>query len=326
MATRPSSCSDALFKTDALFKSEALVGILADELFGEPLTPVHPVARLGQGLGWLEQHTYRDTRSAGVAHLLAASMATLAVTEPGRRLLGDPASTALSVAVASSGRMLRQVAMTVSDQLDGGDLDAARETVTALVGRDPTNLSEEEIVRAVIESVAENTVDAVTATVFWAGVAGSRGVWIHRMANTLDAMVGHRSARYHRFGWASARTDDLLNWIPARLTAVAVVLAMPSRAQDVVRIVMRDGSDHPSPNGGVVEAAFAAALGVSLGGANNYDGTIEVRGHLGDGPSPQRADIDRSVRLSQRVSWILAALAALAGRRTRGERNVCSFT
>lgn len=261
-----------------------------------------------------------------MGHLVLASTATLAVAETSRRLLGGPVSTAVGVGVASSGRMLRQVATTVGEQLEAGDIEAARQSVIALVGRDPTDLTEEEIVRAVIESVAENTVDAVTATVFWAWLAGSRGVWIHRTANTLDAMVGHKSVRYRRFGWASARTDDVLNWVPARLTAIAVALAMPSRGRDVARIVMRDGSDHPSPNGAVVEAAFAAALGVTLGGTNNYGGTIEVRGRLGDGPSPQRADIARSVRLSRRVSWILAGVAAVVGRRGRGGSDTCSFT
>ena len=294
-----------------------LAGLAYDDLFGEPPTALHPVAWLGTALGRLEQRTYRSTRSAGAAHLGVAIAGSVGVAKLVEQLLGRYGATVAAVGIAGSGRMLREVATTVGERLQADDLDGARREVVALVGRDPTKLDEEEIVRAVIESVAENTVDAVTASLFWAAVGGPVGVVVHRTVNTLDAMVGHRSPRYQQFGWASARLDDLMNWAPARLTAGAVALATPSQATQVVRVVARDGGNHPSPNGGVVEAAFAAALGITLGGTNDYGGTIEVRGPLGDGPKPAVRDIERAVSLARRASWIFAGLAAIVGRRRR---------
>src|SRR5690606_15478706 len=141
-----------------------------------------------------------------------------------------------------------------------------REALPALVGRDPTHLDASEISAAVIESLAENTVDAVIAPAFWGLIAGAPGAWSYRAVNTMDAMVGHRSDRYLRFGWSSARLDDLANLVPARLTAALVMLCRPRQTRAVTTAVRRDGRKHPSPNAGVAEAAFAAALGVQLGG------------------------------------------------------------
>jgi adenosylcobinamide-phosphate synthase len=129
-------------------------------------------------------------------------------------------------------------------------------------------------------------------------------------------MVGHRSPRYVRFGWAAARADDAANWLPARLTAVAVAAARPSRASAVLRAVRTQAPRHPSPNAGVVEASFAAALGIRLGGVNTYAGRVEVRPEMGHGPAPQRRHIDEACQLSRRVTAVLcgaAAVAALSG-------------
>ncbi len=169
--------------------------------------------------------------------------------------------------------------------------------------------------RAVVESVAENTVDAVVAPALWGAVLGGAGALGYRAANTLDSMVGHRSPRYARFGTASARLDDALGWVPARATAVLVALVRPGRAGAVVTAVRRDAPAHPSPNAGVAEAAFAAALGVQLGGANRYGDRVEVRPALGDGPPPGRGDVGRAVALSRDVTLALAALLAGAARR-----------
>lgn len=282
-------------------------GLLIDQLLGEPPDRLHPVALLGRGLGQLEQHTYRDQRSNGVAHLTLAVVPVSLAALVSDAVFGRTA-TAASIGVASAGEMLRGVAMTVAHQLERGDLEAARRELVSLVGRDATELDESEIIRAVVESVAENTVDAVTATLFWGAIGGSPGVWVHRTVNTLDAMVGHRSYRYQRFGWASARMDDAMNWPPARLTAVVVAAVVPHRAGAVLRTALRDGRKHPSPNGGVVEAAFAGALDITLGGTNDYGGTVEVRGPLGDGPPPSVADIARAVTISRRASWAFSGL------------------
>jgi adenosylcobinamide-phosphate synthase len=220
-------------------------------------------------------------------------------------------STALWTWLAVAGRQLAREAEAVSDALSRGDLELARSRLPALVGRDVSLLDEKEIARAVVESVAENTVDAVVAPVFWALVAGAPAVCAYRAVNTLDAMVGLRSARYERFGWASARADDLAAWLPARATALVVAAVRPRRAADVWRVVRRDAGAHPSPNAGVAEAAFAAALGLRLGGENRYADRVELRPMLGDGRPAEPTDIAHAVRLSRDVTYALAAALGL---------------
>jgi adenosylcobinamide-phosphate synthase len=216
---------------------------------------------------------------------------------------------ALATYVAVAARALHAAASQVAISLEDGDLDAARARLPALVGRDPAGLDAAEVTRAVVESVAENTVDAVIAPAWWAALAGPAGVLAYRAVNTLDAMVGHRSPRYARFGWAAARADDLAGWVPARLTAVLVAAVRPRTLPSVLTAVRDQAPAHPSPNAGVAEAAFGAALGVRLGGTNVYDGRAERRGALGTGPPPRVADIPRAVRLSRDVT----AAAAIIG-------------
>jgi len=283
----------------------AAAGLLLDQVLPEPPGRWHPVAWLGTALAAQERVLYRDRRGAGVLHAaagvgLGAGVGVLV-----------PVSAATTVAV--SGRMLGRVATRVGDALAEDDLEGARALLPSLVGRDPTALDEPEIVRAVVESVAENTVDAVVAPALWAAALGGAGALGYRAANTLDSMVGHHSPRYERFGAASARLDDALGWVPARATAGLVALVRPTRAAEVLRAVRRDAPAHPSPNAGVTEAAFGAALGVRLGGTNRYGDRVEVRPALGTGPSPARRDIRRARALSRDVTLALAALLAAAG-------------
>ncbi|MDQ2729534.1 MAG: cobalamin biosynthesis protein, partial [Actinomycetota bacterium] len=181
------------------------------------------------------------------------------------------------------------------------------------VGWDPTGLDEKELCRAVVESVAENTVDAVIAPALWGALAGASGALAYRAVNTLDARVGHHNDRYERFGWASARLDDGANLIPARVTAGLVILVRPHRAAAILSAVRYQAGAHPSPNAGVAEAAFAAALGVRLGGLNRYGDRVEIRPPLGSGPPAGTNDIDRAVRLSRHVSLAAAGGLALLG-------------
>jgi adenosylcobinamide-phosphate synthase len=208
--------------------------------------------------------------------------------------------------------MLGQSAAHIGDQLIAGDLPGARRSLPTLVGRDPTNLNPPELARAVIESVAENTVDAVTATLFFGLIGGPTSVICHRVSNTLDAMVGHRTPRYENFGWASARLDDVLAAVPARLTVVALMMVRPRKARSILHTVRNDAWRHPSPNGGLVEAGFACALDLRLGGENSYGGIMEDRGTLGTGGHPEPADIARAVRLSSHVSVLFVAVPLLA--------------
>jgi adenosylcobinamide-phosphate synthase len=208
-----------------------------------------------------------------------------------------------------------------------------------LCDRHPPSLDATQITRAVIESVAENTCDAVVAPLLWGAVAGLPGLAAYRAVNTLDAMVGYRSPRYLRFGWASARLDDVANWVPARVTAALTVACAPVASATVkkqmvplpgtsaqgppaeghpvsrpaaaaVRAVLRDGAHHPSPNAGRCEAAFAGALGLRLGGTNVYGGVAEARPELGEGLAPEPDDIRRAVRLSRAVTAAATGLAA----------------
>ena len=209
----------------------------------------------------------------------------------------------------------------MADALGGGDLAAARVRLPNLCGRQPTALDEKELTRATVESVAENTSDAVVAPLFWGAVCGVPGLVGYRAINTLDAMVGHRSARYARFGTAAARLDDAANLLPARLTAGLTVLAAPvigGSPRRTSKIWWRDRANHPSPNSGQCEAAAAGALDVRLGGTNVYAGRVERRPALGDGPPPAVGDIDRVARLSAVVGVGAAVVAgAIAIARTR---------
>ena len=202
----------------------------------------------------------------------------------------------------------------MAELLETEDLPGARQRLSHLCARDATDLDTTELARAATESIAENTSDAVVAPLLWGAVAGIPGLLAYRALNTLDAMVGYRSSRYENFGWAAARADDLANLGPSRIGAVltaacaGVVGGSPRRAWQVWR---RDGSWHPSPNAGQVEAAFAGALDVRLGGVNSYGGHTEDRGTLGAGLPPTTADLRRSVSLSRAVG--VAALAVAAG-------------
>ena len=182
------------------------------------------------------------------------------------------------------------------------------------MGRDPSSLDAEAIARAVVESVAENTTDAVVAPALWSAVAGAPGAFAHRAADTLDSMVGYRDARYRRFGTVPARADDALAWVPARVTATLVAAVRPRRAGAVVAAVRDDAPRHPSPNAGVAEAAFAAALGLRLGGGENrYGDAVEARPALGAGRPPTASDIAAAVALSRHVTWALTAALAATG-------------
>ena len=305
----------------------AALGLVVDRLFGEPPARWHPVAWFGTAMTAAEARWWADDRIRGAAHATLGVAIAVAPAVGLRRVLGRSAATVVASGVSIAGSMLEREAHGVARALADGEVEVARQRVGRLVGRSTDELDPTEISRAVVETVAENLVDAVTASLFWASVGGAPGVLAHRAVNTMDAMVGHRTERYERFGSVSARLDDVANWIPARITAAACAVAVPSRAVEIVRIVRRDAGGHPSPNGGVVEAAFAAALGIRLGGTNVYDGVSEDRGELGDGRPPTVDDVDRAVALARRVTAItalggvgaqLGLRAAGRARRTRG--------
>jgi len=279
----------------------AAVGAVLDRLLGEPTGVPHPVAVFGTAMTRVEADIYAPTFKRGAIYAGIGTGLGLVVGLIGR-------STAVATYVAVAGRSLGETALGVEAALHDGGLERAREELPSLVGRDPSGLDEAEIVRAVVESVAENTVDAVIAPLLWAALAGAPGVLAYRAVNTMDAMVGHRSERYERFGTASARLDDVANWVPARITALLVVAARPRSAGDVWRAVTLDAPAHPSPNSGVAEAAFAAALGIRLGGISVYGDRVEDRPILGTGRPAAEGDVAAAVKLSSDVSTVLTAL------------------
>lgn len=289
----------------------AAAGLLADRVLGEPPASLHPVAGFGRAMASLEGRVWADDRRRGALFTAAGGLAALTAGWAVR-------STAAAVAMAAAGRMLRTSALAVADALDGGDLDGAKALLPALVGRDPSALDASGVAAAAVESVAENTVDAVVAPAWWGALLGAPGALVHRALNTLDAMVGHRSERYERFGWASARGDDLANWVPARLTAALVLAARPRQAGRAVEAIRAGAGAHPSPNAGVAEAAYAGALGVELGGPLRYGDRAEERPRLGAGPRPQPVDVRRAVQLESSVEWLLiGALVGVAAARGR---------
>ncbi|MER6914931.1 cobalamin biosynthesis protein [Streptomyces sp. NPDC000594] len=309
-------------RADRVFACGAAAGLLTDLLLADPRRG-HPVAAFGRAAGAVEDLLWRDHRGWGALHTAVCAGGTAlgaaALTRAVRR------SPALSLALTAAttwtvvgGTSLGREARTIGAALADGDLDRARRRLPHLCGRDPEALDGPGIARAVVESVAENTSDAVVGALVWGAVAGVPGLAAFRAVNTLDAMVGHRSPRHLRFGWAAARLDDLAGWPGARLTAALATAAGPS-PRGALRAWRADAHRHPSPNAGPVEAAFAGALGVRLGGTLAYGGRVEHRPVLNGaaGRPVVPADIDRAVRLSRRVGLLALGVSA-AGRLAAG--------
>jgi len=299
-----------------------VAGVLLDQLAGDPRRG-HPVALFGAAAGRLEALLWRDDRIAGTGYAALLVAAPVLLGRPARGLSAPwlAAATAVGTWAVLGSRTLPGEADAVAAHLRRGDLPAARRRLTHLVGRRTDSLDEAEIARAVVESVAENTSDAVVAPLLWGAVAGLPGLLGYRAVNTLDAMVGHHSPRYENFGWASARADDLANYLPARLTAALTAAVAPAAGGNwraALSVARADGRRHPSPNAGVAEAAFAGALGLRLGGRNDYGSHVEDRPVLNAaGRAPGVNDIARAARLSRAVTAagaVSCAAIALAWR------------
>jgi adenosylcobinamide-phosphate synthase len=226
--------------------------------------------------------------------------------------LGDAVGVVL-IYTTLAARDLTRHSRAVHSALTAGDLDEARRRVGMIVGRDTGRLDEPEVARAAVESVAESVVDGVTAPLFFALLFGPLGAMLYRAINTLDSMFGHRDERYRDFGLAAARADDVANWLPARLTFPAIVVAaflLGLRPGAALRVGLRDHARHPSPNSGWSEAAFAGALGVRLGGVNVYGGVPNERPSLGE---PHQTLTPRHLTLANRLMYVASALFLLTG-------------
>jgi len=292
------------------------LGYAGDALFGDPRR-WHPVAGFGRIAAALERRLYKPSRRRGalVEVLLVAGPVLVGAVLSRTSGPLEVALVAVSTWLVLGGRSLRVEARAMEHLLRAEDLVGARRRIRNLVGRDPSDLDAPELARACVESVAENGADAVVSPLFWGAVAGIPGLFGYRAANTLDAMFGHRTPRLREFGWTAARFDDLLNWVPARVTVLITAIATGSRsgASRVFTTVRRDAPAHPSPNAGPVEAAFAGAMGRQLGGRNVYEGEAEERGLLGTGPAVKVTDIATAVRLQRRIG-VIALLVTVSFR------------
>lgn len=295
------------------------LGYLADLLLSDPKRG-HPVADFGGVAALLERITYRDNRIAGAVHVgvLVGAVGVLGTTLQRAAERRGPrwsiAATATATWVALGGTSLIRTAEAMAELVRRDDIEAARALLPSLCGRDPARLDAAGLTRAAVESVAENTSDAHVAPLLWAAIGGMPAVLTYRSINTLDSMIGHRSPRYSRFGWAAARLDDAVNYLGARATAALTVVCAPAvggSPSGALRAWRRDAPRHPSPNAGVVEAAFAGALGVRLGGPTHYGYQLQIRPTLGEGPTPSGADLRRAVLLSRLVQTVSAAAAAV---------------
>ena len=293
------------------------LGVLADAVLGDPRRG-HPVAGFGRLVLAFERRVYADAILPGgvlVAASVAAPVVLGCVAEQvaRRRPRAGVVLTAVATWVVLGGTSLARAGATMAAALERDDLPAARAGLTSLCARDPAELPAPALARATVESLAENTSDAVVAPLLWGAVAGVPGLLGYRAVNTLDAMIGYRSPRYLRFGRVAARVDDLVNLVPARVTGLLTVLAAPvvgGSPRAAWAVLRRDGGRHPSPNAGRPEAAAAGALGVRLGGTNAYAGHVEHRPELGEeGRPPQVGDVRRAVRLGRAVGLAGAALA-----------------
>jgi adenosylcobinamide-phosphate synthase len=272
----------------------------------------HPVAAAGRAIAFFERKLNRPSRSARsrrergiitVVILIAAAAGLGWVLQWVFRLSPFGAALeALVIAILLAQRSLHLHVAAVADSLAWGGLPAGRDAIRHIVGRDPATLDEHGVARAAIESLAENFSDGVVAPACWYLLLGLPGLLAYKMANTLDSMIGHRSARYRDFGWAAARLDDLLNLLPApvsgALITVAAVFAGDAAPGAALRIMLRDARKHRSPNAGWPEAAMAGALTLGLGGPRHYaEGRVDDA-WLGDGtPRARPADIARALRL-----------------------------
>jgi len=309
-----------------------LVGYLADLALADP-SRGHPVAAFGHAAAGLERLTYRDGRLAGALHVavlvgavsLLGAVAQRAAGRAGR--LGSITAIAVAAWASLGGTSLARTGLAMSELLERGDLEAARRLLPSLCGRDPARLDGAGLTRAALESVAENTSDAEVAPLLWAAAGGVPAVLAYRGINTLDSMIGYRSPRYLRFGWAAARLDDAANYVAARVTAALVAMFAPfvsGSPSGALHAWRRDAARHPSPNAGVVEASFAGALGVRLGGPTQYQHGLQTRPTLGDGRQPDVADLRRAVTLSRLVQAGAALVAALLAYRRRPSRSASS--
>ena len=301
---------------------QILIAVGLDALCGDPRWLPHPVqaiAKLALAIEEPLRRTISNPKYAGIVATIAVvggtagcCAALLWIATMIHPLLGDLVAIFILYTTLAA-RDLSRHARAVEQPLHEGDLPQARQQVAMLVGRDTDQLGEDEITRATVESVAENTVDGVTAPLLFALFGGPIFAMSYKAINTLDSTFGYKNERYLHFGWASARLDDVANFIPARISALLVPVAaklLKLDAKQAWAIMCRDRHNHPSPNGGQIEAAMAGAMNVRLGGENSYFGKSSFRPYMGEAKQTLCA---RHIGEVIRLMWVTSALVAGVG-------------
>ncbi|MDP4158869.1 MAG: adenosylcobinamide-phosphate synthase CbiB [Bacillota bacterium] len=302
-----------------------LIGFLLDQILGDPRSWPHPVVGIGKAISSLERQLNHGSSEArrrnGVLLTLLVVCGTYLLTwavvwvaKTLHPLLGLAVSTYL-IFTTLAGKSLLDAGESVLAPLRKRDLNEARTRLSWLVSRDTENLSEGDIVRGTVETLAENFVDGILSPLFYAALGGAPLAMAFKAVSTLDSMVGYRNERYEEFGWFSARTDDWANYVPARLSVPILLLAGWFRRLSVdhaYRIWKRDASGHPSPNGGNPESIVAGLLGIQLGGINIYHGQTHHRAEMGEILHPMNySDIILCRRLVQTATWLSIVPAIL---------------
>lgn len=307
--------------------AKVATAFLLDLVLGDPRRFPHPVTAIAQATDWLERRLRRSSgspsrqKAAGALLVLLIVSASYWLPTLLLRLAGSwraEAEAAVEVWLLYTTLAVKSLGdhvFVVYQALARGDLPAARQAVSRLVGRDTARLDQEEVCRAALESAAESAGDGIVAPLFYAFLGGAPGALAYKAVNTLDSLLGHKDERYLHFGWAAARLDDLANFLPARLTALLLAVGGSLRGYDGrggLRAVARDARLHPSPNSGYPEAALAGLLGVQLGGLNYYRGVPSFRPFLGDPREPLRpSHLLSALRVVRAAAW-LALLGGLA--------------
>lgn len=300
--------------------------IVIDWIVGDPKWPTHPVIWIGRLIRLLERllapqrwsHRPAIVRGLGIILTIVTLSISWSVMWLVVRLANEIhigagyAVTIWFISTTIAVKGLKEAAMLVYIPLIAGRLDEARKYVGYIVGRDTAQLNEREAARAAVETVAENTVDALVSPIIFALIGGAPLAMLYRAVNTLDSMVGYRNERYTYFGWCSARVDDILNYIPARITGILLALAawlLPGfKAGRTVRTIMTYASSHPSPNSGIPESAVAGALGIELGGTNMYAGVRSERARMGE---PLRQLQPQDIVLTVRMLYAVSAMIVM---------------
>lgn len=298
-----------------------ILAFIIDSVIGDPPSWPHPVKFMGQLIHFLDEKLNHHKKSEGLLMLVivlftVASLSTILLFFAYRiHFIFGLFLESMMLASTISQKGLKDAALAVYKPLNENNLLSARKKLSYIVGRDTEQLNEEEITRATVETVAENTTDGITAPIFWAALAGGPGALVYRAINTCDSMVGYQNEKYENFGWASAKLDDFVNYLPARITGIIMLSAGKNKIKNKVTSfsdLKEEAEKHPSPNSGWTEAATALVLDVKLGGSNFYQGIHFEADKIGKGSkSLDKEDIIKAIKIMQQTNFLFALIIIL---------------